>query len=209
MNRMSTAAAAIGTAAVLVLSGCGSSKEQAPAPSGSAGPGTSTAASAPMSTGVPTSTGGTSTAPASSSKPTSAPNSGRPRLADLRTGVHDNLDRVVLQFAGATPPAFRQERTAAPSHCGSGHPVSMGAPDYQLITVDSVDLFDDAGRPYYTGPTTLPAPRAKGAGGVAGVEIICQFEGVLTVAIGLRDSSAAVHVSTLREPGRIVVDVFH
>lgn len=165
-----------------------------PAPAGPDAPGdlSSGAAPAGAASGVAPTGAGESAAQA-------------PMLADLRSAAHPDFDRVVLEFTGP-PPKARARVAPQLVQCGSGIALTAAGARFLVVTARPVRSHDEFGRMRYQGPRQYTTPALTG---IESVAIACDWEGELVVGIGLADPDARYAVSTLADPGRIVVDVPH
>ena len=143
-------------------------------------------------------------APSVSGVPAASPTvTDRPMLADLRSAAHPGFDRVVLEFTG--PPPGHTERLAPTLvQCGSGRAMTVPGARFLVVTARPVRNFDDAGRGAYAGPRQYPTPALTA---IEGLGISCDWEGEVSVGVGLADPDARYTVSTLTDPSRIVIDV--
>ncbi|KXP00981.1 hypothetical protein AXK61_13370 [Tsukamurella pseudospumae] len=178
---------------------------------GRAAPSGSTTASATTPAGTAPSGGSTVSPRSTSPRPTPGTSAlttpstpaGRTELSDLRIGRNEGHDRVVLQFTGPAP-GYTVEAAQGPiADCASGAIVA-GAGGYLVIRIDGVQLFGENGETVYTG-----SKKVTGSGPFVGdATIFCAFEGQLQVAVRLLDGAQRHVNSTLRDPGRIVLDVW-
>jgi hypothetical protein len=131
-------------------------------------------------------------------------------LADVRTGVHEGFDRIVLEFEGDEPPSYRVRYIDPPvREDGSGNEVEVEGSAFiemHLAPAAGVDLSGD-GEEFeqtYTGPTRLSP------GGEVVRELVRtgDFEANLTWVAGV-DGRGGFDVTVLTSPLRLVVDVAH
>jgi hypothetical protein len=131
-------------------------------------------------------------------------------LVDVRTGVHEGFDRIVLEFEGEDPPSYRVRYIDPPvREDGSGNEVEVAGSAFiemHLAPAAGVDLSGD-GEEFeqtYTGPTRLSP------GGEVVRELVRtgDFEANLTWVAGV-DHQSGFDVSVLTSPLRLVVDVAH
>ncbi|KXP13800.1 hypothetical protein AXK60_23470 [Tsukamurella pseudospumae] len=185
------------------LAACGDDGREAP--SGSATVSATTPAGTAASGGSTVSPRPTSPKPTPGTSALTTPSTpaGLTELADLRIGRNEGHDRVVLQFTG-TAPGYTVEAAQGPiADCASGAIVA-GAGDYLVIRIDGVQLFGENGESVYKG-----SKKVTGSGPFVGdATISCAFEGQLQVAVRLLGGAERHVNSTLRDPGRIVLDVW-
>lgn len=196
-------------AAVLVLvlatvSSCGtgnpagtsssaSAPRPAPAPAATASP-----PSSAKSLATDCVTGGWRPAPVSVTRQVAVPPV--PVITAIRTATRPGCgyDRIVVDFTGPAPGyhiRYVTHVTADPS----GKPVTVPGHSYLLITLRPAQAHTDAGSPAITRHVqALRYPMLRGYA-LAG-----DFEGVLTLALGLQDRTS-IRVGEL--PGRLYIDV--
>jgi hypothetical protein len=121
-------------------------------------------------------------------------------LTNIRWGVHPGFDRVVLDFDGHRP-AFGVTTLTELTQCASGKPISLPGDEFIELRVDAAAHNDN-------GQVTFPGPWKKvlSMPYVTGYAVTCDFEGVLSVAVGVRGSHD-VTTFPLTSPSRIVLDV--
>jgi hypothetical protein len=131
-------------------------------------------------------------------------------LVDVRTGVHDGFDRIVLEFSGDDVPSYRVRYVDPPvREDGSGNEVEVAGSAFlemHLAPAAGVDMSGD-GEEFeqtYTGPTRF-TPDAQV---VRELVRTGDFEANLTWVAGI-DRKAGFDVSVLTSPLRLVVDVAH
>jgi hypothetical protein len=126
-----------------------------------------------------------------------------PALTTVRTGANPGFDRVVLDLtAGAAPGVSYQlvdELTSDPS----GEIVWLTGEYFINVSATPAAAHDDNGAPTYPGPQKF---RTRNLRNVMAVAVTGDFEGHLTVGLGVR-SRTAVTVFTLTAPNRVVIDV--
>lgn len=121
----------------------------------------------------------------------------------IRTATHDGFDRLTVELAGSSPGYRAAWRTTAPRHCGSGAPVKARGPAWLELRLDPAQAHDAEGR--VTVPTVDGEP---GLTAVKSLEMSCDFEGVVSWALGA-PRALAFRVMALNDPPRVVVDVAH
>jgi hypothetical protein len=131
-------------------------------------------------------------------------------LVEVRTGVHEGFDRIVLEFEGEDPPSYRVRYVDPPvREDGSGNEVEVEGSAFlemHLAPAAGVDLSGD-GEEFeqtYTGPTRL----SPGGRVVRELVRTGDFEANLTWVAGV-DRRSGFDVSVLTSPLRLVVDVTH
>ena len=124
-------------------------------------------------------------------------------LVDVRTGRHEDFDRVVFEFTGALP-GYRVEYVAPPIiACGSGMTVAVDGGALLLVEMNPAAAHNDAGETTFGPQELLP-----GLASILEVTTTCDFEGFATWVVGLTEE-ADFNVFTLDDPFRVVVDVAH
>lgn len=181
------------------LSGCNRGDDPTVATDGA--PGSSTSSSTPPDE-TTTSTSFTATSlPATGSAPAT-----RAYVADVRVASHDGFDRVVFEFEDALP-GYRVATTTRPvTEDGSGRTIEIEGD--ALLEV----RFENAAMARIEGEKVVPVyegPRRVTTEGELVQELVDagDFEGIVTWVVGLDDDPAAVRVSTLTAPFRLVIDV--
>ncbi|MEU0879013.1 hypothetical protein ABZ345_10480 [Lentzea sp. NPDC005914] len=127
-----------------------------------------------------------------------------PTMSNIRTGQHPEYDRVVLDMSGLTPDYRLREEPGA-VNCGSGAPVSMpGSNEVLTVTVFHAAAHDDNGNSTYPGSRNFATP---GLSNIRRVAVTCDFEAVLTIAVGYENFNTWHRVSQLQNPARLVIDI--
>ena len=141
-----------------------------------------------------------SAAAAPTAAPTAAP-SATALVVNARFGAHPGYDRIVLDIKGPLP-AVSVTRVNRVYYDASGKPVPLRGTFFLRIRLAPAAAHDSAGHSVYRGPrlTALSLPHLHGFA-LAG-----DFEGVVGFGVGVKDHGS-VHVSTLKNPNRVVVDV--
>jgi hypothetical protein len=125
--------------------------------------------------------------------------------ADMRFGVHDGYDRLVIDLVGTGAPGWRAEYVDVPMGQASGLEVDIDGGAFIVITVQGMMYPGEDGAPDYEGPATIvPAP----GGAIREVEFGTVFEGTLDIFVGV-ESEEPFRVFLLESPTRIVLDVQH
>ena len=123
-------------------------------------------------------------------------------LGDVRFGVNEGFDRVVLEFLGGQAPGYRVEYVDRPvRHCGSGEPARVAGDGWLAITLRGTQAHNDRGQ-----ATVQPRERRLNMSVVQEMEFTCDFEGVVQVVLGVA-SPNRYRVTELQNPTRLIVDV--
>jgi hypothetical protein len=125
-----------------------------------------------------------------------------PQLIAIRPAQHpeSGYDRIAFDINGALP-GYDIRYVTRPVAGGSGAPVNVPGSRYLQITFKPAQAHDDAGNSLVPRSQTLNYPMMKA------YAITQDFEGVLTVVLGL-GAQVGFRVGELPgQPGRIYVDV--
>ena len=137
---------------------------------------------------------------------TSAPSSGALLSPiDLRFGVHEGFDRLVLDLRGNGQPGWRAEYVEDPTQQAAGEPVYLTGDAYLMILVQGMIYPTEPGAYPYEGPTRI-TPSASQA--IKDVVYGSLFEGTQEIFVGVA-SKEPFRVFLLEDPTRIVLDVQH
>lgn len=119
-------------------------------------------------------------------------------------GLHEGFDRVTIELAGSAPGYRAAWRTTPPRRCGSGAAVAMAGSAWLEVRLDPAQAHDAEGR------VTLEArpQQPPGLSAIHGLEMTCDFEGVVSWALGA-PRALPFRVMPLSDPPRVVVDVAH
>ncbi|EOD64427.1 AMIN-like domain-containing (lipo)protein [Amycolatopsis vancoresmycina] len=128
-----------------------------------------------------------------------------PAMTTIRTGNNAGFDRVVLDLSSGPAPAVSYQLTDELTADPSGEIVWLTGQFFVNVTATPAAAHDAAGNPTYTGP---PKFRTQNLANVMAVAVTGDFEGHLSVGLGVR-SRTAVNVFTLTAPNRVVIDVAH
>lgn len=122
-----------------------------------------------------------------------------PRITGIRSAFHpeDGYDRIVFDIAGALP-GYEVRYVAQPFKDPSGLPANVPGRRFLQITLQPAQAHTDAGQPMLPRARTVNYPMLE-AWAITG-----DFEGVVTVVLGL-DDVIGYRVGEL--PGRVYVDV--
>lgn len=123
-------------------------------------------------------------------------------LRDVRVGVNQGFDRVVLEFLGGSVPGYRVEYVDKPVHqCGSGDPTPVAGDAWIAITLRGTQAHNDQGQAtVQTRERRLQMPIVKE------VEFTCDFEGVVELVLGVSRPNR-YRVVELQNPTRLIIDV--
>lgn len=124
---------------------------------------------------------------------------------DLRFGVHDGYDRLVLDLSGDGEPGWLAEYVDTPTGQASGEVVDLEGDASLVITIQGMLLPTEPGAEPYTGPQTI-AP--SGDGVIREVVFGALFEGTQEIFVGVA-SKEPFRVYLLANPTRLVLDVQH
>ena len=213
-------AVAVLSLAALALAGCSNDETPSPTPTQPSGTSASTPApSTPTSTPTPSDTAsasvtpspsGSATAPAGFSLKTVS-SKGFPSLGGdlgaiggVRVGGHPGYDRVVWEFPGSGRPSLQVKYVDQPIADGSGDVVDVRGDAFLEVLVSSVGI----------PPASAPRPGSASAASLAGtvvaeaLPVYGGFEAVGQSFVGVRDGKRPFRVTVLRNPTRVVVDIW-
>jgi hypothetical protein len=183
-----------------------------PPPTTAAGTGTAaaTGTASPSGGASPSGTGGAAPVPAGFSLNKVSSN-GYPTLGGdigaigvVRVGRHPGYDRVVWEFAGTGRPSLQVQYVDRPLADGSGDVVTVRGDAYLEVLVSSVGI----------PPSNAPRPGSASAASLAGtvvaeaLPVYGGFEAVGQTFVGVRDTKRPFRVTLLRNPTRLVVDIW-
>lgn len=149
----------------------------------------------------------TGLAPAASAATTTVPACEAACFLDVRTGVHPDYDRLVIDLGGPSLPTWtaNSDVTGLSREDGSGEPkpIALTGKHFLAIQMTGVNNFTSEGFSF-TGPTvqSLNLPAIKGYALTGG------YEGEYGFGLALGDYSR-YQISTLTSPNRLVVDIYH
>ncbi|MBU8895849.1 hypothetical protein KRR26_09545 [Corallococcus sp. M34] len=125
-------------------------------------------------------------------------------LVSVRTGPHEDYDRVVFQFEGAELPGYQVAYAKTPAvQCGSGDPVKVEGQGPLEVRFIPARAHTSEGKATVSDLTLKPAlPMVR--------ELVrtCDFEAEVTWLLGTARPTS-YRVLELKGPSRIVVDVKH
>jgi hypothetical protein len=123
-------------------------------------------------------------------------------LRDVRVGVNQGFDRVVLEFLGSAVPGYRVEYVDRPvHHCGSGDPVPVAGDAWLAVTLRGTQAHTDQGQ-----ATVQQRERRLQMPIVKELEFTCDFEGVVEIVLGVSRPNR-YRITELQNPTRLIVDV--
>ncbi len=123
-------------------------------------------------------------------------------VTDLRTGSHDDYDRVVIDLAGTGTPGWHAEVGTEAVEDPTGDSVDVGGSAVLTLYLTGIGLPSD------TGETELAAGTVVAGGdAITAAEFSGTFEGQAQVFVGLADATAQFRVLLLQDPLRVVIDV--
>ena len=123
-----------------------------------------------------------------------------PMLVGIRAAHHQTYDRVVFEFTGGLPSRHDVRYVDQLLGDASGLPVRIAGRAILAVTMSPADAHSPSGT------STAPARVAYALPNVLTVVRAGDFEAVTTYGIGLAKAEP-FHVSTLRHPDRLVVDI--
>lgn len=142
------------------------------------------------------------TAPVEQLKPDPAP-PGPVTLRQIRTGGHDNFDRVVFDFEGDRPPGFRVEYVDKLTRkCGSDELKVLGG-TWLLVRMTPAKAHSDSGRTS-VGNVEFDEDLKL----VKLIRPVCDADGQIEWLIEVPDRKP-YRAELLPEPGRLVIDIKH
>ncbi len=124
---------------------------------------------------------------------------------EMRFGVHEGFDRIVLDLEGDGLPGWLAQYDDDPRMAGSGHEVDIAGDAFLTVHVRGVIYPTEEDGVDFTGSDRLAAD-----GGRVVQEVVYGniFEGQADVYIGL-NSEQPFRVFRLEDPTRVVIDVQH
>jgi hypothetical protein len=182
-------------AVAMGITGCATGTPTPPGPSGTA---TGSSTGTGSATASPTSSGWSSS-PVTVTRTVAVPPV--PQLTAIRSAQHsaDGYDRVVFDFVSVLP-GYDVRYVDSVTTEGTGVPVTVPGRRYLKVTFRPAQAHDDAGVGIARS-ATLDLPMLKA------YAITGDFEGVLTVALGLDDDAGFRIIELPGGPGRIAIDV--
>lgn len=142
--------------------------------------------------------------PASTAADTSEPSGdGALTVTDVRIGLHDGYDRVVLDLGGTGTPGWRAEYVESAIQDGSGMELDLNGDAVLEIDVTGTAYPMDSGQEEYPGPDRI---QTNGTVSIEEVRYDHIFEGITKVFVGV-DEKRPFRVFALSDPTRVVIDV--
>ncbi len=124
---------------------------------------------------------------------------------DMRFGVHDGFDRLVIDLDGTGQPGWESRYVSDPQADGSGESVDLDGSAYLQTTIKGVIYPTEAGATEYGGARRF---QPASAGVIEEVVYGDVFEGQAEVYIGV-SSKQPFRVFLLEDPTRMVIDIYH
>lgn len=125
-------------------------------------------------------------------------------LRDVRTGGHQNYDRMVFEFADGRVPGYRIEYKEPPvKNCGEGREIEVDGKAMLVIQLTPAAAHDAKGM-----VTINERERVLPLKMMRELKLICDFEAEVTWLVGT-SASNRYRVLELANPARLVVDVRH
>lgn len=124
---------------------------------------------------------------------------------DLRFGVHEGYDRLVLDLTGEGTPGWTAEYVEDPTQQAAGGPVYLEGDAYLMVLVRGVVYPTEEGAEPFEGPRRITPSRGDV---IQDVVYGSLFEGQQEIFIGL-SSRQPFRVFSLEDPTRVVIDVQH
>jgi hypothetical protein len=105
-----------------------------------------------------------------------------PVLTGIRTGAHPAFDRIVLDVSGPRP-QVSSRLVDELTQDGSGNVEWLTGAAFAEVRATPAQAHDEAGHPSFAGPRKF---RTSNLTNVMAVSIIGDFEGVVSVGVGMR-----------------------
>lgn len=132
----------------------------------------------------------------------SATGPGAATLVEVRTGPHEEFDRVVFDFGAGALPGYRVEYVRPPiTRCGSGQATQVAGSAWLRVHFTPAQAHTDAGQ-----PTIAQRERMLSLPVVREIELTCDFEGHVEWVLGVA-APKQYRVLEMGSPARLVVDV--
>jgi hypothetical protein len=130
------------------------------------------------------------------------PGAGVATLRDVRAGVNEGFDRIVVEFAGGEVPGYTVEYVDRPvRECGSGNAVEIAGDGWLSIRLSPARAHDDRGR-----ATVRDRQRALRMPVMRELRFTCDFEAEVEIVLGV-GSPNRFRVFEQLDPARLVIDV--
>lgn len=125
-------------------------------------------------------------------------------LKAVRTGRHQNFDRVVFEFEGNQLPGYRIEYVDKPvRNCGPGEVVQIGGYGFLLVQMIPAQAHTNEGQ-----PTIKERAFAPNLPLIKELKMLCDFEADVQWILGL-SAPNRYRALELSSPARLVIDVRH
>ncbi|MFW2513460.1 hypothetical protein ACNI3K_06750 [Demequina sp. SO4-13] len=124
---------------------------------------------------------------------------------DMRFGVHEGYDRIVLDLEGPGQPGWSSSYVDEPTMAGSGRTVDLAGEASLVTHVDGVVYPTEEDAAEYEGPERF---QPEAAGVIEEVVYGSVYEGQVDIYVGL-SSEEPFRVFSLEDPTRVVIDVQH
>ncbi|MQA89702.1 MAG: hypothetical protein GEU90_05640 [Gemmatimonas sp.] len=125
-------------------------------------------------------------------------------IQEVRTGVDDGFDRMVIEIEGRGMPNYEVEYAAEPlQYCETGEPVQLEGTATLHVRLEPAKARNEQGRVLFSnsgGRTGLPV--------LVEQQLVCDRDGSVEWAVGVA-SPNAYRVLQLTEMNRIVLDIRH
>jgi len=124
-----------------------------------------------------------------------------PTLVDIRAAHQPGYDRIVFEFAGGLPDVTRARWVASPRLDPSDKPAKVQGNAFVQVRFRQAEAHDAEG------PTVSPLRRAFDLPNIAHVVMLGDYEGEVSIGVGLMERTAIRKTYRLSEPARFVVDI--
>ena len=124
------------------------------------------------------------------------------QLRAVEVRGREGFDRLIVEMGPDDPsPGYRVEITEEPvRECGSGRPVETKGNAVLRVRLEPARAHDASGA------ATLPRDTIRPRRNIRSLDIVCDFEGVVELALGI-GGSRPYRILELRNPRRLVVDL--
>jgi hypothetical protein len=125
-----------------------------------------------------------------------------PTLVEIRAAHYPGYDRIVFEFSGGLPDVTRARWVDRLRKDPSNKPAKVQGNAFIRVLFRQAVAHDDGGQ-----PTVSPLRRAYDLPNIAHVAVIGDYEGYVSVGIGLMERTKIRKTYRLSGPARFVVDV--
>lgn len=125
-----------------------------------------------------------------------------PRLVDIRAAHHPGYDRIVFELSGGMPDVTAVRWATGLRLDPSDKPARVQGNAFLVVRLGTTVAHDEAGS-----PTFGPLREAYGLPNLNHVVLLGDFEGQVSVGIGLMERTKIRRVFRLRDPDRFVIDI--